>query len=76
MTTPFRAVPSRPRVGERSSNFHEPAALDSYASHFQRIGIASVAAAAAQVKRVPRADERKAQQDAVALMQRWEDDAA
>ena len=76
MTTPFRAVPSRPRAGERSSNFHEPAALDSYASHFHRIGIASVAAAAAQVKRVSGADERNAQQAAIALLQRWEDDAA
>ena len=75
MTTEFRAVPSRSRVGQRPTNFHEPIALDAYASHFQRIGIASVAAAAAQVK-TTRPDERADAAERVALLQRWDHDAA
>ena len=42
----------------------------------QRIGIASVAAAAAQVRTAPRAGGRGFETDVVALMQRWDDDAA
>lgn len=34
-----------------ANNFHAPAAFDSYGRHFTRIGIASVAAAAAQMGR-------------------------
>ena len=72
MTTEIRAVPPRPRVGERASNFHEPAALDAYGRHFQRIGIASVAAAAAQVKPGHPKDQDR---NRPAIL-RWEDDAA
>jgi hypothetical protein len=50
MTTAYRAVQQDQRAGSRASNFHAPAALDSYGRHFNRIGIASVAAAAAQIR--------------------------
>lgn len=72
MTTEIRAVPVRTRVGEHASNFHEPAALNAYGRYFQRIGIASVAAAAAQVK--PGQSKDKDTNGPVVL--RWEDDAA
>ncbi len=72
MTTEIRAVPPRTRVGERASNFHEPAALNAYGRHFQQIGIASVAAAAAQVK----PGQMKNQDKSRLSILRWEDDAA
>lgn len=51
MTTDTRAEPARQREARPATNFHAPSALDSYGRHFSRIGIASVAAAAAQVRR-------------------------
>jgi hypothetical protein len=72
MTTDIRAETPRQREGRQTTNFHAPAALDSYGRHFSRIGIASVAAAAAQVK----------QETAPALLRdvpailRWDHDAA
>jgi hypothetical protein len=75
MTTASRAVRHDPRAGSQASNFHAPAALDSYSRRFARIGIASVAAAAAQVR--PAASVSQSRRDAdIPAIFRGEDDAA
>ena len=39
MTTDIRAAPSRSRVGQRSSNFHEPSRSEAYAASFSPIAL-------------------------------------
>lgn len=75
MTTDIRAAQPRQRV-RSTSNFHAPAALDAYGRHFSRIGIASVAAAAAQVR--PEAEDKgeRAASPMIARLLRLDDDAA
>ncbi len=75
MTTASRAVRQDTRASSQTSNFHAPAALDSYSRHFARIGIASVAAAAAQVK-PEAANAAKARRAEIPAIFREDDDAA
>jgi hypothetical protein len=75
MTTASRAVRQDLRASSQASNFHAPAALDSYSRRFARIGIASVAAAAAQVR--PHATPKNTRRDAgIPAIFREDDDAA
>jgi hypothetical protein len=76
MTTDIRAESPRERARSSTANFHAPAALDAYGRHFSRIGIASVAAAAAQVRADGESKAEQASSQTIARLLRLDHDAA